>query len=36
MSATTIKIEDKTISAAGLTLRYLDSGSGTSERPKPG
>ena len=28
MSATTIKIEDKTISAAGLTLRYLESGSG--------
>ena len=28
MSATTIKIEDKTIRAAGLTLRYLESGSG--------
>ena len=28
MSATTIKIEDKTIRAAGLTLRYLEAGSG--------
>ena len=28
MSATTIKIEDKTIRAAGLNLRYLESGSG--------
>ena len=28
MSATTIGIEDKTIRAAGLTLRYLESGSG--------
>ena len=28
MSATTIRIEDKTIRAAGLTLRYLEAGSG--------
>ena len=28
MSATTIRIEDKSVSAAGLTLRYLESGSG--------
>ena len=28
MSATTIKIEDKTIRAAGRTLRYLEAGSG--------
>jgi 4,5:9,10-diseco-3-hydroxy-5,9,17-trioxoandrosta-1(10),2-diene-4-oate hydrolase len=28
MSATTIKIEDKTIRAAGLNLRYLEAGSG--------
>ena len=28
MSATTMTIEDKTIRAAGLTLRYLESGSG--------